>query len=174
MGRNSSITDSFVNGIIPVIKPTEAEIVEALALLGMNQETIVCAYCGDKSTEWGHLRPIVKDKRPTGEISEIRNLVPACGKCNQSKGNKAWLKWIRGTAKLSPMTRGIADLEERIERLKAFETWDQTAPMDIEAIVGPEDWNQYWHNLRAIESLMRDAQEHADKLRIQLNSEKRS
>ena len=29
MGRSSSITNSFVNGIIPVIEPTEAEIKEA-------------------------------------------------------------------------------------------------------------------------------------------------
>ena len=42
-----------------------------------------------------HLRPLVKDKEPTGYISEIHNLVPSCGKCNQSKGNKEWKAWMR-------------------------------------------------------------------------------
>ncbi len=88
MARTSSITNSFVNGIIPVIQPNDEEIVEALSILGMTPDTVCCAYCGDASTEWDHLRAIVKDRRPTGYISEIHNLVPACGKCNQSKGNK--------------------------------------------------------------------------------------
>jgi hypothetical protein len=30
---------------------------------------------------------LVEEKEPIGYISEIRNLVPVCGKCNQSKGN---------------------------------------------------------------------------------------
>ena len=89
-GRSSSITNSFVNGVIPVVVPSEAEVREALEILGM-LERVTCSYCGDTSTEWDHLRPLVDKQRPTGYISEIHNLVPACGKCNQSKGNKHWL-----------------------------------------------------------------------------------
>ena len=100
-GRSSSITNSFVNGVIPVVVPSEAEVREALEILGM-LERVTCSYCGDTSTEWDHLRPLVDKQRPTGYISEIHNLVPACGKCNQSKGNKHWLTWMRSTARLSP------------------------------------------------------------------------
>ena len=90
MGRTSSITNSFVNSIIPVIEPTEQQIKRALRILEIDPQSVVCAYCGDRSTEWDHLNPLVSNKQPTGYISEIANLVPACGKCNQSKGNKPW------------------------------------------------------------------------------------
>ena len=40
MGRSSSITNSFVNGIIPVIEPTESEIREALKILEQNEDDV--------------------------------------------------------------------------------------------------------------------------------------
>jgi 5-methylcytosine-specific restriction endonuclease McrA len=107
MGRSSSITNSFINAIIPVVLPTEDELREALSILQMSADDLRCAYCGDRSTEWDHLRPLVVNQRPTGYISEIGNLVPACGKCNQSKGNKPWRSWMEGTAPQSPKTRGV-------------------------------------------------------------------
>lgn len=50
-GLSSSVTKSFVNGIIPCINPTDKEVQEALAILGMTSEDIRCAYCGDSCTE---------------------------------------------------------------------------------------------------------------------------
>ncbi len=99
-GRLTSVTNAFVNSVIPVVKPTEEQVEEALRTLGMLDRP-ACAYCGDLHTEWDHLRPLVIDRRPTGYISEIDNLVPACGKCNQSKGNKPWKTWILGPAQRS-------------------------------------------------------------------------
>ena len=108
VSRKSSITNAFVNAVIPIIDPTIDEIEKALAILGMDPADVRCAYCGNKSTEWDHLRPLVLKLRPTGFISEIANLVPACAKCNQSKGNRPWRTWIASkTGKHSPMVRGI-------------------------------------------------------------------
>ena len=70
-GRTSTITNSFVNAIIPVFMPTDQEIREALGLLGMTVDDVRCAYCGDRATEWDHLRPLVKNQRPTGYVSEF-------------------------------------------------------------------------------------------------------
>ena len=78
-GRSSSITNSFVNSIIPVVVPTTDDVARALDVLGMTPEALACAYCGDPMTEWDHLRPLVVGKKPTGYISGIANLVPACG-----------------------------------------------------------------------------------------------
>ena len=117
-GRSSSITNAFVNSIIPIMHPSENDIKDSLELLGMTVETIECIYCGSKYTEWDHLRPLVLNKKPTGYISEIQNLVPSCGKCNQSKGNKEWLLWINSSAKLSPKSKQVSDLKSRIEKLK--------------------------------------------------------
>ena len=93
---------SYINSIVPSIEPTEEQIAESLSILGMDQSGFGCSYCGDPATEWDHFRPLVKDKKPTGYISEIHNLVPACGKCNQSKGNKDWKTWMLSDANLSP------------------------------------------------------------------------
>ena len=70
-GRSSSITNAFVNAIIPVIEPTEAEELQALSILGMSPTNIRCAYGGDKATEWDHLNPIIRNQEPTGFIAEL-------------------------------------------------------------------------------------------------------
>lgn len=163
--RKSSITNAFVNSLIPVIPPNEQEILESLELLGMSLDHVTCAYCGDAMTEWDHLRPLVVNRRPTGYISEIGNLVPSCGKCNQSKGNKHWETWMRSSARHSPATRQIPDLDRRIERLRDYERWKQRQPLDLESILDPEKLQVHWHHLDQIAELMADSQQFASELR---------
>lgn len=163
--RSSSLTNSFVNSIIPVFQPSEDEIVEALSILGMTPETVSCAYCGATATEWDHLRPLVKAKRPTGYVSEIANLVPACGKCNQSKGGSDWREWMTGPAKLSPRTRGVPDLDLRIERLDAYSKWREPMCVDFEELVGSDLWSQHWDNHRRLLEMVTDCQQTADVIR---------
>ncbi|HEX7762882.1 MAG TPA: hypothetical protein VF433_04640, partial [Cellvibrio sp.] len=45
-GRSSTITNSFINSIIPIIPPTNEQVKEALEILGMSHEKFECAYCG--------------------------------------------------------------------------------------------------------------------------------
>jgi hypothetical protein len=165
MGRTSSITNAFVNGIIPCILPNDEEIKNVLEILGMDMDTIKCAYCGDRYTEWDHFRPLVKDKRPTGYISEINNLVPACGKCNQSKGNKDWKKWILSNATLSPKTRGVQNLELIVKRLEEFENQISPTKLDFESIVGKECWDTHWKNCLNLHKQMKESQELSNKIR---------
>lgn len=164
-GRTSSITNSFVNGIIPVIEPSESEIKEALSVLGMTAETICCAYCGDKYTEWDHLRPLVINKSATGYISEIHNLVPSCGKCNQSKGNQNWKEWMYGSAKLSPASRHIKDIDARAKRLAEYEQWGTPIRLDFEKIVGSYKWQKHWNNCDNIKGLMYESQKLSDEIK---------
>lgn len=163
-GRTSSITNSFVNGIIPVIEPNEKEIQKALEILGMNEDKITCAYCGDTCTEWDHFRPLVKGKKPTGYISEIHNLVPSCSKCNQSKGNQNWKEWMLSDAVLSPKTKQVRDLEEKIKRLERYESWGTPVKVDFEKIVGKYKWEQHWENCLKIHKIMQDSQELSDEI----------
>jgi hypothetical protein len=158
-GRSSSITNSFINSIIPIIVPTNEQVKEALGILGMDLDSFECSYCGSTASEWDHLRPLVLNKKPTGYVSEIHNLVPACGKCNQSKGNKPWASWIVSTAKLSPKSRGVKDLEQRMDRLSAYEQWQEPTVVNFEAIVGKEKWEQHWANWELVQNTMRQAQE---------------
>ena len=157
-GRSSSITNSFINSIIPIIVPTNEQVKEALDILGMAHDSFQCAYCGTTASEWDHLRPLVHNKKPTGYISEIHNLVPACGKCNQSKGNKSWKTWITSSAKLSPKSRGVPDLNQRIEKLQKYDAWLKPTKVDFESVVGKEKWEQHWANWESVQNTMRQAQ----------------
>ena len=170
-GRSSSITNVFVNAILPTIIPTENEVRDALDILGMTRENFQCAYCGDTASEWDHLNPLVVDKKPTGFITEINNLVPSCGKCNQSKGNKDWKVWIQSSAKLSPQTRGIKDLSIRIVRLTAYEKVKRPKRLNVEEIAGAELWSAHMENLRQILLAMSTAQELAMKIRARISAE---
>lgn len=164
-GRTSTITNSFVNSIIPVIVPSDDELEESLRILKLNKDDLRCAYCGGHATEWDHLRPIVAAKRPTGYISEIHNLVPSCGKCNQSKGGKYWKDWIRSNAKLSPKTRRVTGLDEKIACLVVYEKWGNVKPHDFEKLVGSEHWKRHWRNCEELHNKMKEAQKLADQIR---------
>lgn len=157
-GRSSSITNSFINSIIPVIEPTNEQVKHALYILEMDHDSFQCSYCGAVATEWDHLRPLVMNKKPTGYVSEIHNLVPACGKCNQSKGNKNWRVWMVSNAVLSPKTKGISDIKERMERLDRYENSEEPTKVDFESLVGKEKWDQHWRNWEVVQETMREAQ----------------
>ncbi len=174
VSRKSSITNAFVSAIIPVIVPTHDEIDEALGILGMEPHDVQCAYCGDKASEWDHLRPLVLDRRPTGYVSEIANLVPSCGKCNQSKGNKPWREWMTSSARLSPTGRGIAGVADRIGKLEKYEQWRSPTRIDFESVLGRDGWEHYWSLCEAVIEQLRKCQDVADTLRAQIgNSLKR-
>lgn len=166
-GRSSSITNSFVNGVIPVLPPSAADVREALDVLEIGDE-VCCAYCGGVSSEWDHLRPLVVEKRPTGFVSEIQNLVPSCGKCNQSKGNKPWKSWMLSEAKLSPRSRGVADLDERLRRLESYESWRKPTRVDFDAVVSPELWRLHWENHARVLAAMREAELVAAQIRSEI------
>lgn len=169
VSRKSTITNAFVCALIPVVEPSVEEIEEALSILGMSPEDVRCAYCGERATEWDHLRPLVKNRRPTGFISEIANLVPSCPKCNQSKGNSNWLTWIQSTAaKWSPAARKTADLQQRIDRLRAYEAWRPVQALDFAEIVGQSAWEGYWRHLQTADGLLATCQDEARKLATQI------
>ena len=164
-GRSSSITAAFVASIIPRVEPSGEEIDTALKILEMGTNAVKCAYCGDMATEWDHFRPIVKNKLPTGYITEIRNLVPSCGKCNQSKGNHYWKDWMLGTAPQCPNTRKIPDLDNKIRILEKYENWGNVKPVNLESLADPARWRQHWQNRQNLSDDMSAAQSHANKIR---------
>jgi hypothetical protein len=170
VSRKSSITNAFVSAIIPVIVPTHDEIEEALRILGMEPHDVQCAYCGDKASEWDHLRPLVLDRRPTGYVSEIANLVPSCGKCNQSKGNKPWREWMVSSARLSPTGRGIAGVADRIGKLEKYAQWRSPTRIDFESVLGRDGWEHDWSLCEAVIEQLRRCQDVADTLRAQIGN----
>jgi hypothetical protein len=174
VSRKSSVTNAAVNSVIPAIQPSIDEIETALTTLGMTPADVRCAYCGDPYTEWDHLRPLVIKRRPTGFISELANLVPACGKCNQSKGNSPWREWmLNKRAKSSPSGRELADIGERMARLEAYEKWRTPTHVDFESLIGRDEWERYWALVEAVIEEMRKCQEVADTLKRHIGTKLR-
>lgn len=70
-----------------------------------------------------------------------------------------------GSAKNSPRTRGVPDVEQRAEKLRRFEKWGGQTPVsedDLRAAVGADRWDAYWQRLEEIKRLMVSAQKEAD------------
>jgi hypothetical protein len=164
--RKTTLTGLFFVTLTPLVLPTDEEVDEALGILGMKAGQCVCAYCGGTKSEWDHFRPIVLKRRPTGYITEIANLVPSCGKCNQSKGNAHWRKWMLSpTAKHSPTSRKIPDINKRMSRLERFEAWRTPIQIDYETVFGPEKWAQHMKYLDDVLELLSQAESNAEHLR---------
>ena len=168
--RKTSITNAFVSAIVPVVRPTDEQILEALKILGMNVDSVECIYCGDKCNAWDHLRPIVTGRRPTGYISEIANLVPACQPCNSSKGNSNWKEWMLGEAPQCPRRRNVGELESRISRLDAYERWRVPTFVDFKKLLGSQVYANYWGELDRIIGELEQSQKIADDLREKIGS----
>ncbi len=166
--RVSSITNGFVQAILPDGAPDAAEHEKFLAFLQIDPKHLICAYCGDPANHWDHLNPFVRAKRPSGYFNEARNLVPACGPCNTSKSGSQWREWMFGRAKNSPRSRGVIDLELRAERLQKFEVESGLRRVDVEELVSPDLWDAYWRRQVEIEQLIFDAQKQAEVIKIEL------
>ena len=162
--RKSSITNAFVNAIIPVLPPTVEEIDEVLRILEIDPMNLTCSYCGVGASEWDHLRPLVMNiaRRDTSRRSPIScrpaaNAIRAKGTRHRESGSSA--------AKQSPTGRKIADVAVRCDRLAAYERWRPPTVVDFEQILGAERWANYWSMWDNINVEMRKCQDVADKLR---------
>ena len=83
----------------------KAEIESILAHFGNPPK---CAYCGDEVRRWDHLVPV----REGGE-TVIGNMVPACARCDDSKRNEPFQKWMLSDVRFSPKSRQVSDINER-------------------------------------------------------------
>ncbi|HMU84239.1 MAG TPA: hypothetical protein PKC35_12910, partial [Leptospiraceae bacterium] len=125
-----------------------------------------CAYCGRTADQWDHLYALVMNKKPTGYITEINNLVPSCGACNQRKRGTNWKDFVNHPGKNFPKTfrdgfrKRLAALEKyaRLRRQKIdFEKWE-----------GDPAYSDYWKRHRAVIKALRAAQTTATHLRTKL------
>ena len=145
-GRISTITNAFVQDIIPTIVPTKDEQEKFLRVLEI-ENTKQCVYCGGTATTWDHFRPLVRNKRPTGYINEISNMVPACSTCNSSKSNSDWQSWLNAETKDSLIKRGFKKdyLDKLRERLTNYE--NEFKPRNILVLL-EEIWNDKCEKIR--------------------------
>jgi len=92
----------------------QKEMAEILTFFGTDLPE--CVYCGSPDVKrWDHLVPINK-----GGETILGNMVPACARCDDSKRSELFEEWITSDVKGSPQSRGIADVAQRMERIKAY------------------------------------------------------
>jgi len=163
--RSSSITNAFIQTILPTRSWSGVEEAEALGILGMARPALSCSYCGDATSEWDHLFPLVRHKQPTGFIHEIRNLVPSCGRCNHSKSGGDWDVWFQNPNSNSPTKRNVPDREDRFERLVEFVKWGDLTAIPFHELIDKEELNSYWRVLAQIQMDLAAAQQIANRLK---------
>ena len=103
---------ALLNGIV-VRRFDKPEMSKVIAFFGRGQ---ACIFCGDKPIRrWDHLVAISK-----GGDTVLGNMVPACARCDDSKGASDFREWALGDAKYSPKTRGVSGIEERLVAIDKY------------------------------------------------------
>jgi hypothetical protein len=74
-------------------------------------------------------------------------------------------------ARLSPATRGVEGLPERIRRLEAYESWANCSPINIAELVPSALWTKYYALQAQIIEKMREAQSVAADITQQVNAQ---
>ncbi len=169
-GRITTIRGAFIKAIIPEVPFTNEEVKQWSNKLMIDTTNPRCSYCGGKASELDHFFAAVKDKRPTGYVTDLYNLVPSCGKCNQSKGGRYWKTWITGNAKNSPTTLNVPDLERRIEILAAYEEWikDKITIITVSDFEDNELFSKYFEECEELLTTFAIYQTKAEQLKKQM------
>jgi hypothetical protein len=75
-----------------------------------------CVYCGSEDVRrWDHLVPVM-----AGGDTTVGNMVLACSQCDDSKQATEFEQWMTGDAPRSPLSRGVLDIESRVERIREY------------------------------------------------------
>jgi hypothetical protein len=175
-----SLNRSFINTIVPEIRPTAAQEATWRTYLGITSSVVdyvECVYCGQRATQLDHFRSLIEKSsgtergRPTGWITDIFNLVPCCSTCNSSKAGQNWHSWMNGSAKKSPKRLFSAEkLAERVAVLEGFEAWSTplATRLDVLAIVGKGEWKDYEDEMAAVDKLLQAARLRSDQFHTRL------
>jgi hypothetical protein len=109
-----SIMNRALLECIAVRKFGAPEIAELLSFFG--NDPPVCAFCGaEPIMRWDHLVSVTQ-----GGDTVLGNMVPACSKCDDSKGHQPFDVWALGPAPGSPQSRGISDVGQRLEKIRQY------------------------------------------------------
>ncbi len=163
-GRSSTMSNAFAISITPYIVPSEEEVRASYNMLQIQEGQ--CAYCLGEGNAKDHLKPLVKAGMPTGYITAINNLVPCCSRCNSSKGAKTFEEWYLSPENLARLKkRGLSDsdVEQRFKIISRYESQIEK-PLDYEALVGTELWEQYQERRQSLLDRLKKDQEFCDML----------
>lgn len=121
-----SIVERALQACLATRQFGQEEIAKVLEFFGTDPPE--CVYCGSHEVRrWDHLVPVKE-----GGETVLGNMVPACARCDDSKRNQPFEEWVMSNCKWSPKSRGVGDLDQRIERIKAYVQHFSYTPRKLE------------------------------------------
>jgi len=115
-----------------------------------------CTYCGAETIQrWDHVFPVSR-----GGDTVLGNIVPACAKCDDSKRDLRFDEWATGDAPNSPRSRGVPDVERRLDRIREYVEAYSYAPREPGARLTPDELQEY----ELIRSELKSMRVHVDQL----------
>jgi len=114
-----------------------------------------CVYCGSREPRrWDHLIAVME-----GGATVLGNMVLACEICDNSKRHIPYEQWMRSSAPKSPSSRGVPDVEPRIEALREYqEASGYRGVRNLEEAVRPQDVGEL-RRIRLLAQELREAVE---------------
>jgi hypothetical protein len=101
-----------------------------------NNGGLKCIYCGsEEPTRWDHLHPVSR-----GGDTVTGNLVPACGRCDDSKQDREVEEWVQGTSPHRPAHAELARIQADILRYRGQFHYE---PVEFEAKLSEEQKKTY-------------------------------
>ena len=154
--RSTTIAHAFASALSPGRPADDTSIYSAMALLGQDTRSALnSANCLKSAENWDHLMPLVKDKQASGFGHQLGNLVPACRRCNSSKGGKGWRAFLRTT------NIGV-DKQKQQEMRIAENHRCFTSPVDYST--SEKRVPELWQELTQTKNRILDLMKHADSL----------
>ena len=74
-------------------------------------------------------------------------------------------------AKLSPKSRGIVDIDERIALLSQYEEWRIPIMIEFSEIIPTGEWEEYWELCERVNRELLSCQEVASKILLRIQDE---
>jgi hypothetical protein len=109
---------------------------------------IRCFYCDAiEPTRWDHLHAVSR-----GGDTVPGNLVPACGRCDDSKQDRDVEEWINSKSKHRPASERLRILQSRIE---AYQRHFAYNPVEFEKRLSAEQLSRYRRFREQVETLRR-------------------
>jgi len=113
-----------------------------------------CAFCGvPEAPRKDHLVAVFQ----CGDFIR-QNVVPACQKCDDSKGQKEYHEWMRHSKSARSLRRRGMAMAEIEKRIKIIETWQAGYECRGEEALFGDDYPKYLDILQKMESLCQEAE----------------
>ena len=77
-----------------------------------------------------------------GGDTVLGNMVLACATCDDSKQASDFEQWINGNAPLCPRTRGVEDINGRVEKIRDYVRCYRYDAQDIHQRLNDSEWDE--------------------------------